>query len=128
MQLLAFGGCTDAAPLVGALGSAGLRGVLYEDVNDPRGVALLTFSTDPAVFVGPLRRSAERAAVRVARPEARVHDAGPDLRHRLRARSRRNARGPADADGAQPRLAVGDLVSACAAAAGSRSCLNRNSG
>lgn len=55
MQFQAFGGCTDVAPLVGALAASGLQGVLYEDVNDPHGVALLTFSTDPGVFVGPQR-------------------------------------------------------------------------
>lgn len=55
MQLQAFGGCLDVAPLAAALASSGLRCVLYEDVNDPRGVALLTLATDPEVFVGPLR-------------------------------------------------------------------------
>ena len=49
MQFLAFGGCTDAPPLAAALARGGLDGVLYEDVNDPRGVALLTFSQDPGV-------------------------------------------------------------------------------
>ncbi len=47
MQFLAFGGCTDAAPLADALARAKIAGVLYEDVNDPRGVGLLTFSEDP---------------------------------------------------------------------------------
>lgn len=51
MQFQAFGGCPDIAPLVDALRSSGLRSVLYEDVNDPHGVALLTLSTDPAEFV-----------------------------------------------------------------------------
>lgn len=55
MQLQAFGHCTDVAPLVAALEASGLEGVLYEDVNDPHGVALLTLSTDPALFVGRLR-------------------------------------------------------------------------
>ena len=34
---------------------AGIDGVLYEDMNDPRGVALLTFSEDPAFFVDRVR-------------------------------------------------------------------------
>jgi chlorite dismutase len=55
MQLLAFGGCTATAPLAEALSAAGLASVLYEDVNDPRGVALLTVSQDPMVFVDRLR-------------------------------------------------------------------------
>jgi chlorite dismutase len=29
--------------------------VLYQDVNDPRGVGVLTMSEDPAAFVGPVR-------------------------------------------------------------------------
>ena len=29
--------------------------MLYEDVNDPRGVALLTFSEDPDVFLDRVR-------------------------------------------------------------------------
>ena len=55
MQLLAFGGCTDTAPLVSLLDRAGMSGVLYEDVNDPRGVALLTFSQDPGAFLDRVR-------------------------------------------------------------------------
>ncbi len=55
MQLLAFGGCPDSRPLGGALGDADIAGVLYEDVNDPRGIALLTFSRDPSSFVEVVR-------------------------------------------------------------------------
>src|SRR5262245_56530812 len=56
MQLLAFGECKDTAALVSVMHASGFGGTLYEDVNDPRGVALLTFSEDPAFFVGPLRK------------------------------------------------------------------------
>ena len=55
MQLLAFGGCADARPLAAALERSGVPGVLYEDVNDPRGIALLTLSEDPNVFVDRVR-------------------------------------------------------------------------
>jgi chlorite dismutase len=55
VQLQAFGGCTDAKPLVRALETARLETVLYQDVNDPRGVAVLGMSEDPTFFVGPLR-------------------------------------------------------------------------
>src|SRR3989475_12002358 len=51
MQLLAFGGCQDPRGLADALARAGVTGALYEDVNDPRGIALLTFDEDPAFFV-----------------------------------------------------------------------------
>jgi len=59
MQLLAFGNCSDVRPLVDALTEAGIQGVLYNDVNDPSGVGLLTFSETPAYFpesVHPLIR------------------------------------------------------------------------
>lgn len=55
MQLVAFGGCTDSKALGDALERAGVSGVLYEDVNDPRGVALLTFGEDPALFLDHIR-------------------------------------------------------------------------
>jgi chlorite dismutase len=55
MQLQVFGGCSDSAALARALEQSGLQSVLYEDVNDPRGVALLTLSRDPDVFVGRQR-------------------------------------------------------------------------
>lgn len=55
MQLLAFGGCTDARPIADALAAAQIRGVLYEDLNDPRGVALVTVSEDPAYFIEDVR-------------------------------------------------------------------------
>src|SRR5919198_1779345 len=37
MQLLAFGGCTDSAAAVRYVQQSGIEGVMYEDVNDPRG-------------------------------------------------------------------------------------------
>jgi chlorite dismutase len=55
MQLQVLTGCTDGKPLVGALEASGLEAVLYEDVNDPRGVGVLTMSEDPASFVGGVR-------------------------------------------------------------------------
>jgi chlorite dismutase len=55
MQFLAFGGCPDARPAAAALEASGLPGVLYEDVNDPRGIGVLTFGQDPAHFVDRLR-------------------------------------------------------------------------
>jgi len=55
MQLLAFGDCLDRQSLVESLRAAKIPSVLYQDLNDPYGVALLTFSDDPAFFVGPVR-------------------------------------------------------------------------
>lgn len=55
MQLHAFGGARDTGALVTALESEGVVGTLYEDVNDPTGVALLTLSEDPEAFVSEYR-------------------------------------------------------------------------
>jgi hypothetical protein len=97
MQLLAFGGSSDTAALVAALQHSGLEGVLYEDVNDPRGVALLTFSQTPALFldrVRPLLNQGAFAAL-THKPEytmlGRTYSLGyePDLNEVLLERPRR---------------------------------------
>jgi chlorite dismutase len=61
MQLLGFE-CTpqqhptDVANALGAaLTAAGVSAVIYEDVNHPRGLALLTFSENPEDFVSKVR-------------------------------------------------------------------------
>jgi chlorite dismutase len=55
MQLLAFGDARDTRALTEALDASGMSGVLYEDANDPRGVALLTWSENPDFFTETLR-------------------------------------------------------------------------
>jgi chlorite dismutase len=55
MQLLVFGDCRDTRPLASALEASGMTSVLYEDVNDPRGVALLTVTENPNDFVDRAR-------------------------------------------------------------------------
>ena len=55
MQLHAYGGARDTGKLIAALETAGVTGVLYEDVNDPTGVALLTLAEAPETFVGEQR-------------------------------------------------------------------------
>src|ERR1044071_3141111 len=55
MPVLAFGGCAAAVPLANALDRAKISGVLYEDVNDPRGVGVLTLSEDPDFFLDRVR-------------------------------------------------------------------------
>lgn len=71
MQLLGFE-CDEPARLIPLLGGA-LReqkvpGVIYEDVNHPRGFALLTFSEDPADFVTRVRPLVSSPTLR-PRPE-----------------------------------------------------------
>lgn len=103
MQLLAFGGSTDTAALVASLQQSGLDGVLYEDVNDPRGVALLTFSQDPNLFVDRVRPLLNRGpfAALAQKPEytmlGRTYSLGyePDLNEVLLDRPRRTVLNPA---------------------------------
>lgn len=60
MQLLAYSGCRNVGPLIEALEEAQIVGTLYEDINDPQGVGLLTISEDPNFFVSDLRRFLNR--------------------------------------------------------------------
>jgi hypothetical protein len=70
-----------------ALTAAGAKAVLYEDVNDPRGIGLLTFDEDPAIFVDKVRPVLNEAPFRtlVLRPKmtmlGRTYSSGfePDL-------------------------------------------------
>lgn len=55
MQLTAFSGCTNSESLAQALADSGLEAVLYEEANDPTGVAVLSMSEDPALFVTKTR-------------------------------------------------------------------------
>jgi len=55
MQLLAFGDCPDPAALIQALNQSSLSGTLYLDLNDPRGVALVTAFEEPECFLHELR-------------------------------------------------------------------------
>jgi chlorite dismutase len=55
MQLLTFGDCRDPDPVVAALRETGFDAVVYEDLHDPFGIAVLTMSESPAFFVDQLR-------------------------------------------------------------------------
>ncbi|NQU39370.1 MAG: chlorite dismutase family protein [Lentisphaerae bacterium] len=91
IHLLAFTGVSDTGPLVEALQAVQTPGVLYADVNDPYGVGLLTYSTDPNYFVETLRPQLNKApfSTLTPRPEltmlGRTYTIGyePDLQHVL---------------------------------------------
>jgi chlorite dismutase len=55
VQLQAFTGVRDPKPLIAALEASRLEGALYQDLNDPRGVAVLALSEEPTFFVHGLR-------------------------------------------------------------------------
>jgi hypothetical protein len=102
MQFLAFGGCETPRPLAEAASAAGITGALYEDVNDPRGVALLTASEDPAYFLDRVRPLVNGPSFRqlVQKPEytmlGRTYAIGyePDLDEILLHRPRRTVLNP----------------------------------
>ena len=56
MQLLAYGHCHEVGALVEALEAAKLPAALYVDLNDPYGVALLTFSESADHFITEVRQ------------------------------------------------------------------------
>ncbi len=62
MQLLAFGGVSSIDELTSQLDGEDLPATLYADINDPRGVALLTWSDDPDFFVCRVRGMVNRSA------------------------------------------------------------------
>jgi Chlorite dismutase len=102
MQFLAFGGCPDAAPLADRLRHASIPGVLYEDVNDPRGIGLLTVSEDPDFFLDRVRPvlNGPGFSVLVQKPEytmlGRTYSIGyePDLTETLLNRPKRTVLNP----------------------------------
>jgi|SRR5579862_3502861 len=103
MQFLAFGGCEDPTAVRDAVAAAGLDGVVYEDLNDPHGIALLTFSEDPGFFLDHLRPVLNRPpfTALVQKPEftmvGRTYSIGyePDLIDVLLHRPRRTVLNPA---------------------------------
>jgi len=102
MQFLAFGGSSASSHLVEALADAKIPGALYEDVNDPHGVGLMTFSDDPNFFLDCMRPVLNGPAFRelVQKPEytmfGRTYSLGyePDLVEVLLHRPRRTVLNP----------------------------------
>lgn len=103
MQLQVLGGCADPKPLVRALEARGIESVLYQDLNDPRGVAVLAMSEDPAFFATGFREvlNAEPFAGLTLKPDltmfGRTYSSGfeTDLDDWLMGRPRRTALNPA---------------------------------
>ena len=56
MQLTAFTGCRDSQLLINGLIGCGVDCVLYEEANDPTGVAVLAMTESPELFITKLRR------------------------------------------------------------------------
>jgi chlorite dismutase len=107
MQLSAFGGCRDPRAIAAHCAAGSTDGVvdvvLYEDLNDPLGIAVLSLSRDPNVFVDrvrPMLRDGPMAELSI-KPAygmfGRTYAIGyePDLQEVLIDRPRRTALNPA---------------------------------
>jgi hypothetical protein len=103
MQLLAFGGCADATAVARELETPRVDTVVYEDVNDPGGIAVLTMTRRPDDFVEVVRPALARGACAslTLKPDytmlGRTYSLGyePDLNDTLIDRPRRTVLNPA---------------------------------
>jgi hypothetical protein len=103
MQVMAFGACSDLPLAVRHLSDAKLDGVVYEDLNDPRGLVVLAVAQDPAYFldvVRPLLSSGPFVSLTLKSNYTmlgRTYSLGyePDLRDALIERPRRTIFNPA---------------------------------
>ena len=71
MQFLALGDCQDVPAVIDAISDRCPQAVLYQDLNDPRGLGLVAFSEDPEYFLGeiqPMLNSARFQSLRL-KPE-----------------------------------------------------------
>ena len=55
VQLLVFTGSEDTSAIINELKESKFGGVLYEDINDPQGIGLLTYAENPDFFISKLR-------------------------------------------------------------------------
>ncbi len=103
MSLTAFTGCRDPKPLADALARCGLDCVLYEEVSDPQGVAVLAMTDAPGLLLEKLRPALQSAAFASLAPKpefsmlGRTYALGyePKLEDWLLQRPRRVALDPA---------------------------------
>jgi chlorite dismutase len=102
MQLLAFTGCTDVDAAGAHLAANAVPGVLYADLNDPRGIALLTVGRSPDLFVDVVRPACTSGVFEeyTLKPDytmfGRTYSLGyePDLEEALIGRPRRTVFNP----------------------------------
>ncbi len=103
MQFMAFGDCGDVAQLIRSLETAGVKGALYEDLNDAHGVALVTLAEQPDYFLSTIRPLLRRSPFSALRPKpeytmfGRTYSQGyePDLEEALIQRPTQRVTDPA---------------------------------
>jgi chlorite dismutase len=97
MQLLVYTGCDDVGAVVRSVARTPVDAVVYENLNDPRGIGILTVSTNPGTFLDVVRPMLLHGPVAslTMKPEltmfGRTYSLGyePDLRSVLIDRPRR---------------------------------------
>ena len=102
MQLLAFGQCSNSMAALNDLQELSIEAIVYEDLNDPQGIAVLALSRDPNAFVDSLRPALRHGAFAsmTLKPEftmfGRTYSLGyePDLHETLIERPRRTVLNP----------------------------------
>ena len=102
MQLLAFGGCHSAIAAASDLAELPIETVVYEDLNDPQGIAVLSLAREPNMFVEILRPALRDGTFTslTLKPEltmfGRTYSLGyePDLNDALIERPRRTVLNP----------------------------------
>jgi chlorite dismutase len=103
MQLLAFGECADSRAAAAHMAGAAEAVVVYEDLNDPHGIAVLSVSADPETFINKVRPRLTTGPMAglTLKPNytmfGRTYALGyePDLREVLLERPRRTVTNPA---------------------------------
>ncbi len=102
LQLQAFGDCANPKPIIEAIRQCPGDAVLYQDMNDPKGIAVLGMSEDPGYFVTAWREllNSPPLAGLAPKPEmtmlGRTYSSGfePDLEHWLLHKPRRTVLNP----------------------------------
>jgi chlorite dismutase len=102
MQLLAFTGCSDVAAAAAHLSRSQVSGALYEDLNDPLGIALVAVGRTPDMFMDVVRTACTSGvfAGYTQKPSytmfGRTYSLGyePDLEEALIGRPRRTVLNP----------------------------------
>jgi len=102
MQFQAFGKVRDITAVEKALQQSGLEAVIYDDVNDPQGMGIVTLAEDPSLFVTDIRRFFQQPAFAGAELKqeftmlGRTYGLGrePDLEDWLLRKPRRNLFNP----------------------------------
>lgn len=97
IQFLAFTGCSEPAAVAAHLDAIPIDTVVYEDLNDPRGIGLLALHQDPSAFLDVLRPRLASGPAATLTPKheytmfGRTYSLGyePDLRETLVERPRR---------------------------------------